>query len=209
MTAPSSAGATTTLGRRPPAELTGVIAISAGYFHSLALTTVVADTTPSVVTVPTDVAAPATSALGAVVTYPPASAQDNVAGILPVTCAPASGTTFALGQTTVTCTATDPSGNTGSASFHVSVTYAWSGALRPFSADGTSTFKGGSTIPVKLSLTGASAPITNATIKLSYAQVRNGVVGPYMDAKTNVASSAGNSFRYSGQQYIFSWSTKG
>ena len=193
----------------PPVGLTGVIEISAGGFHSLALTTVVADTTPPVVTVPTDVTAPATSVSGAVVTYPPATAQDNVAGTLPVTCTPASGAMFALGQSTVTCTATDPSGNTGSASFHVSVTYAWSGVPRPFSADGTSTFKGGSTIPVKVALTGASAPITNATITLSYARVLNGVVGSYMDASTNVKASAGSSFRYSGNQYIFNWSTKG
>jgi HYR domain-containing protein len=38
-----------------------------------------------------------------------------------LTCAPASGTTFPIGTTTVTCTATDTHGNTSSASFTVHV----------------------------------------------------------------------------------------
>lgn len=43
-----------------------------------------------------------------------ATAVDSVGGPVPVTCAPPSGTVFAVGTTTVMCTATDPSGNTGS-----------------------------------------------------------------------------------------------
>lgn len=42
-----------------------------------------------------------------------ATAVDETGGALPVTCAPPSGTVFAVGVTTVMCTATDPSGNTG------------------------------------------------------------------------------------------------
>ena len=38
-----------------------------------------------------------------------------------MTCVPASGSTFPLGVTTVTCTATDVDGNTSSASFNVTV----------------------------------------------------------------------------------------
>ena len=36
-------------------------------------------------------------------------------------CSPASGTTFALGTTTVTCSATDAAGNTGTNTFTVEV----------------------------------------------------------------------------------------
>lgn len=192
----------------------GVTAVSrtatdaSGNTASAGFTVTVVDTTPPVLTVPTDVTATATSVSGAVATYPSATALDIVAGILPATRTPASGATFALGQTTVTCTATDPSGNTGSASFHVSVSYFWSGVPAPFSADGSSTFKAGSTIPVKVTLTGTSASITNATIKLTYAQVTNGIEGPVMNASTNVASTTGNVFRYSGQEYIFNWSPR-
>jgi len=79
-----------------------------------------ADTTPPVVTVPASLLLEATSAAGAVGTFQ-ASANDDVDGPLPVTCNPASGSTFPLGTTTVTCTATDAAGNSGSASFIVTV----------------------------------------------------------------------------------------
>ena len=39
-----------------------------------------------------------------------------------VSCTPASGATFPLGATTVSCTATDTRGNSGAASFTVTVT---------------------------------------------------------------------------------------
>jgi hypothetical protein len=80
----------------------------------------VPDTTPPVVTVPADATVEATGPTGAVFSYT-ASATDNIDGALPVSCAPPSGSTFPLGTTTVTCTATDTHGNTGSASFTVTV----------------------------------------------------------------------------------------
>jgi hypothetical protein len=82
-----------------------------------------ADTTPPVVTVlPTgDRTVEATGPAGAVVEFN-ASATDNVDGTLPATCSPVSGSTFPIGATKVTCRATDSSGNTGSASFTVTVT---------------------------------------------------------------------------------------
>jgi hypothetical protein len=49
---------------------------------------------------------------GARVTYT-ATAQDANDGALPVTCVPPSGSVFPVGTTTVTCTATDSAGNTG------------------------------------------------------------------------------------------------
>ncbi|MGI0024880.1 MAG: HYR domain-containing protein, partial [Nitrososphaera sp.] len=79
------------------------------------------DTTPPVVTAPANQIAEATSASGRVITYPAATATDNVDGTLTATCTPASGSMFPLGTTTVTCTATDSSGNTGTDSFTVTV----------------------------------------------------------------------------------------
>ena len=49
------------------------------------------------------------------------TASDSVDGRVPVTCAPRSGSRFPLGRTRVTCTATDKSANTGTASFRVTV----------------------------------------------------------------------------------------
>lgn len=80
------------------------------------------DTTPPVLTTPTSpVTADATSPAGAVVTYV-VTALDAVDGAVVPTCAPASGSTFALGDTTVSCTATDQAGNTSApATFTVHV----------------------------------------------------------------------------------------
>jgi hypothetical protein len=76
----------------------------------------VSDTTPPVVTVPANITSD-----DSVVTFT-ASAVDNLDGSLPVTCSPASGSTFAQGTTTVRCTATDSHANRGEASFRVIIT---------------------------------------------------------------------------------------
>jgi hypothetical protein len=68
------------------------------------------------ITVPPDVLADATGPSGAVVNYPPATATGGAT----VSCAPPSGSTFSLGVTTVTCTATNAFGST-SDSFSVNV----------------------------------------------------------------------------------------
>jgi len=79
------------------------------------------DTSPPVVTPPSNVIAEATSASGAVVTYPAASATDDIGVTSGPTCSPASGSTFALDTTVVTCTASDAAGNIGSATFTITV----------------------------------------------------------------------------------------
>jgi large repetitive protein len=78
------------------------------------------DTTPPQLSLPADVTAEATSSAGAVVTYT-ATASDANPTNPTVTCSKASGSTFALGTTTVNCSATDAAGNTGTGSFTVTV----------------------------------------------------------------------------------------
>ena len=64
----------------------------------------------------------ATSASGATVTYTPPDSHDAHDGTLPADCSPVSGTTFALGLTTVTCNKTDSARNVAApTSFKVSV----------------------------------------------------------------------------------------
>ena len=83
---------------------------------------VLPDTTPPVVTVSPDIIdEEATGPSGAAVTYTPATATDDVGVTVGPTCAPASGSNFSIGTTTVTCTASDAAGNVGSASFTVTV----------------------------------------------------------------------------------------
>jgi Tol biopolymer transport system component len=79
-----------------------------------------ADTVPPVLTVPANITVNATGPAGAVVTYT-ATATDNVTLNPTVSCVPASGSTFAVGTTTVNCTATDAAGNSSTGSFTVTV----------------------------------------------------------------------------------------
>ena len=80
----------------------------------------VVDTTPPKLTVPSTIVVDAVAPGGAPVTYT-VTATDRVSGAVPTSCAPASGATFAIGDTTVACTATDAVGNRDSASFTVHV----------------------------------------------------------------------------------------
>jgi predicted extracellular nuclease len=70
------------------------------------------------------VVAQATSFDGAAVTYTPPTATDNLDGVVPVQCVPESGSFFAVGSTTVMCTAGDIAGNTATTSFVVTVNLA-------------------------------------------------------------------------------------
>ncbi len=79
-----------------------------------------ADSTPPVISVAASVSAEATSAAGAVVTFF-ASATDDTDGTVSTSASPASGSTFALGTTPVTITATDAAGNTAHATLNVTV----------------------------------------------------------------------------------------
>lgn len=79
----------------------------------------VIDIEPSRWLVPGQTDAIATGLYGAPVSYT-ATATDNV-GVESASCAPVSGSTFALGTTTVECTATDTAGNIGTESFDVTI----------------------------------------------------------------------------------------
>ena len=101
----------TSTGKRPEA---GNHAISADRF------TLVADVTPPVLTAPADRTVEATGPGGAAATFSGDAVDDN-GDVVPVVFAPESGSTFPLGSTVVTATATDLSGNTATATFTVTV----------------------------------------------------------------------------------------
>jgi hypothetical protein len=176
---------------------------------SASFTAYVVDTTAPVVTVPAPITATAATSAGTPVTFT-ATANDLVDGPIIPTCTPASGAVFAPGTTTVTCTATDTHGNTGAASFSVTVAVPqqpWPGYLQPINPDGSSIFKLGSTIPVKFTLpSGASA----VTATLSLAKVSPGIDGSYLEATSTAQASSGNTFRYdtASGQYVFNLSTR-
>ena len=78
------------------------------------------DTRPPTVTCPGNInGVPSTSPAGAVVIY--SASGSDTCGLASLVCAPASGSTFPIGTTTVTCTATDGAGNRAACSFTVTV----------------------------------------------------------------------------------------
>lgn len=78
------------------------------------------DTTAPTLTTPANQVAEATASTGAVVSYPAPTASDAV-GVTSLSCIPASGSTFGIAATTVTCTAKDAAGNTATKTFTVKV----------------------------------------------------------------------------------------
>lgn len=85
-------------------------------------TVTVVDTTPPKIAPHDPVTAEATGPSGSAVLYASPETTDAVDGTGVATCLPASGSTFALGETTVTCTAMDAAGNVADpTSFTVSV----------------------------------------------------------------------------------------
>jgi HYR domain-containing protein len=86
-------------------------------------TVTVNDTQPPTITCPANVTAVtdqecSAAAACVVVNFAPPTASDNCPGVV-VVCNPPSGSCFPTGTTTVTCTATDASGNTATCSFAV------------------------------------------------------------------------------------------
>jgi hypothetical protein len=93
---------------------------SFGLSSNGSVTVTVVDTTAPTISVPASLQVAATSPSGAVASYS-VSASDLVDGSVTPSCAPASGSTFPIGATTVNCSASDSHGNSSSASFTLSV----------------------------------------------------------------------------------------
>jgi hypothetical protein len=183
----------------------------------------VQDTTPPKLSLPSDVTAQATGPNGAAVSYS-ATATDIVDGAVPVTCNHASGSTFPVGTTTVSCQATDAHNNAANGSFKVTVSAVYTIAAfgQPINdpMNPMSVFKGGSTIPVKFQLTdqagnpiadadaSAIAAACQATIGLQYL---SSTTGPVDETVNSTTANSGNCFRYdpTSHTFIFNLGTKG
>ena len=95
---------------------------AAGNVSPGTFTITVRDTTaPAFSNVPDNQTLEATSAAGATATWTPPTALDIVDGGVVVVCDHTPGSTFALGTTTVSCTATDAAGNGESETFTITV----------------------------------------------------------------------------------------
>ncbi|MFN0111224.1 MAG: HYR domain-containing protein, partial [Blastocatellia bacterium] len=96
---------------------------TSGNSNSCSFTVTVADNQgPTLTACPSNISLNTAAGLcTAVATYTAPTANDVCDGARTVTCSPASGTAFAKGTTTVTCTTSDTSGNNSSCSFTVTV----------------------------------------------------------------------------------------
>ena len=112
MTCTPTSGSTFSLGTTP-VSCTGIDGLgndSAGSFN-----VIVRDQTPPTITTPGDSSVSVNGVTSVTVTFSVTSTAGTPS------CVPPSGSSFSLGTNTVNCTATDSSGNTGSASFGITV----------------------------------------------------------------------------------------
>jgi hypothetical protein len=134
--------------------------------------TVVDTTAPALLSVPGDYSVTTNDPTGMTLLYGTPSAMDVVDSHPVVGCLPANGTHVDVGTTTVTCTATDASGNAAQDSFHVTVTFVsphvataiWG---EPVAGAGTTfTANRGRNIPIKVELFVDGVARTNGDAEL-------------------------------------------
>jgi hypothetical protein len=151
------------------------------------------DTTPPVLTLPGTITVAATSRAGASVSYT-VTATDAFEPNPAISCTPPSGSVFPIGNTTVTCTATDTSGNTATGTFQVFVLVSFRGFLPPINNNGSSVFQRPWPVPVRFALAGPSFNVLDLPAKLYIAKVdAAGNVGPEEPA-TALPPAIGNNF---------------
>jgi len=157
----------------------------------------VGDSTPPVLKLPGTITVPATSRAGARVSYA-VTATDDSDPHPSVSCAPASGGVFPLGDTPVNCTAKDASGNIATGTFHVRVLVSFGGFLPPINNNGTSVFFRPLPILVRFALADGSLNVFDLPAKLYLAKVdATGHVGPEQPA-AGLPPTVGNNFVFVG-----------
>jgi hypothetical protein len=180
----------------------------AGNSASGSFSVTVRDTTPPAIAPHGNVNANATGNSSAAVSYTAPTANDLVDGVVPVNCTPASGSAFAVGNTTVNCSAHDSRGNTASSSFAVAVNYTFNGFFQPIdNLPALNSVKAGSAVPVKFSLGG------NQGMNIFQSNPASGVVacgateGDAIE-ETVTAGSSSLQFDAGTGQYIYVWKTE-
>lgn len=168
----------------------------------------VLDTTPPALTLPDDIDAGATSASGATVGYS-ATAYDLVDGDVTPVCTPASGSLFAPGATTVTCTATDAAGNQASDTFTVTVTFGWNGFFQPVDNNGVqNVIKGGQSVPLKWNIpNGSGGWVSSLAVVQSTTQSLIACAAGAGTDEVEAPTSGATTLRYdaTANQYIYNW----
>lgn len=118
-----------------------------------------------------------------------------------------------VGDRVYTFTATDKAGNTATQVITLHVGYGWSGFLQPVTntahdLGSASTFKAGSTVPMKFLLKDASGAVRQASYApLWLAPVDLGTTAAGTGLATGEAGTVGGSYKGDGGQYVYTWQT--
>jgi uncharacterized repeat protein (TIGR01451 family) len=182
---------------------------AAGNTTTASVNFVVNDTTPPVISCPTDITVylPLHSTATSMAVNYAATATDNC-GVQSITYSIAPGSVFSVGTTPVTVTATDTSGNTASCTFHVTVLYDFTGFFSPVGNPPTlNVVKAGSAVPVKFSLSGNKG--LNIFALNSPASVSSDCGTATGVDVTDTVTAGGSSLSYdaTSDQYVYVWKT--
>lgn len=174
-------------------------------------TVTVVDTTPPVITQPANITVQLplnSTAVSMPVTFPSPSATDNCAGTITYQFSPASGSTFNVGTTTVTLTATDAHTNSAQTTFTVTVLYNFTGFFNPVNNLPTvNNVNAGRTIPLKFSLSGNKGLSIFAVGYPMSQQIACDSSAPLSDLE-GIETSGGSTLTYSPDQYHYNWKTE-
>ncbi|HZN73446.1 MAG TPA: HYR domain-containing protein [Micromonosporaceae bacterium] len=181
----------------------------AGNTATESFTVTVVDTTKPHLTLPADMVLAATDVNGAVATFT-ATATDIVDGNVPVSCVPASGSTFPFGITTVTCSATDNAGNKNQGDFKITVHRTMRGFYQPVDMNRViNTVKGGSTVPIKFEVFAGSVELTSTSIILPILMAKTNCDGTAAEDAIETTATGNTSLRYdtTAGQFVYNWQT--
>jgi hypothetical protein len=146
---------------------------------------------------------------------PTCSAGDDHSGVASCTVSTSGGNANGVGEFTVTATAKDKAGNVATDSVKYRVTYVWDGFRQPITdtahdLGAMSTFKAGSTIPVKYQVKTADGTVVQGTAGSWLAPVKRATTfAPVSGGGTSIAADTGSLFRYDAtdRQWIYNWGT--
>ncbi len=145
--------------------------------------------------------------LGSAFVDPNATASDSCAGSLSVTVSGAVNTN-AIGTYALTYSATDGSGNTGTATRTVNVIYNFTGFFSPVHNEPTiNQVNGGRSIPVKFSLAGNQGLGIMAAGSPYSQQISCSTSAPISDIEAT-DTPGGSTLTYSGGQYHYNWKSE-
>lgn len=191
---------------------------SKGASASAGVVVTVQDTTPPVVHCPADIVVSCSRDALVAVNFA-ATAQDNCDSSPLIGYSRQPGSGFPVGESIVTCTATDSAGNSSSCQFSVTrKALGFSGFLNPIGgSDSTGgsftsplrTFKANSTIPVKFTASCDGSPVLTGVHTLRAVKYTDATTaGDPIDATPQGTADGGNQFRLVDDQWQFNLDTK-